>query len=313
LAAGIAHDFNNILAAITLYTSLMKKENDLSQQNKRRLNVINKQAWHASHLVQQILDFSRQSVLERHHLDLLPLLKEQVKLFSRTFPENITVALNVEEAESYIVNADPTRLQQMLTNLALNARDAMPDGGKLRLDLRKSANEQADLPDMASAEWLSLSVTDTGTGILPEALPYIFEPFFTTKEPGKGSGLGLAQVHGIVGQHGGHIHVETEVGQGTVFKIYLPAVLLPAIESPTPVGINPVQGQGELVLLVEDGAVLRRALHEILEILNYRVLEASNGQEALALLAEQGEQIALVLSDVVMPEMGGKALVQAMR
>jgi two-component system, cell cycle sensor histidine kinase and response regulator CckA len=291
----------------------MKKENDLSQQNKRRLSVINKQAWHASHLVQQILDFSRQSVLERHHLDLLPLLKEQVKLFSRTLPENITVALNVEEAESYIVNADPTRLQQMLTNLALNARDAMPDGGKLRLDLRKSANEQADLPDMASAEWLSLSVTDTGTGILPEALPYIFEPFFTTKEPGKGSGLGLAQVHGIVGQHGGHIHVETEVGQGTVFKIYLPAVLLPAIESPTPVGINPVQGQGELVLLVEDGAVLRRALHEILEILNYRVLEASNGQEALALMAEQGEQIALVLSDVVMPEMGGKALVQAMR
>lgn len=313
LAAGIAHDFNNILAAITLYTSLMKKENDLSEQNKRRLSVINKQAWHASHLVQQILDFSRQSVLERHHLDLLPLLKEQVKLFSRTLPENITVALNVEETGPYIVNADPTRLQQMLTNLALNARDAMPDGGELRLDLRKGANEQADLPDMASAEWICLSVTDTGTGILPEVVPHIFEPFFTTKEPGKGSGLGLAQVHGIVGQHGGHIHVETEVGQGTVFKIYLPAVLLPAIESPTPGGINPLQGQGELVLLVEDGAVLRGALHEILEILNYRVLEARNGQEALALMGEQGEEICLVLSDVVMPEMGGKALVQAMR
>jgi PAS domain S-box-containing protein len=313
LAAGIAHDFNNILAAITLYTSLMKGENDLSEQNQKRLKVINKQAWHASHLVQQILDFSRQAVLERCHLDLLPLLKEQVKLLRRTLPENIAVALKVEEAERYVVNADPTRLQQMLTNLALNARDAMPDGGELRLDLRKSTSEQANLPDKPSAEWICLSVTDTGTGILPEALSHIFEPFFTTKEPGKGSGLGLAQVHGIVGQHGGHISVETKVGEGTSFKMYLPAVLLPAIEAPAPEGINPLQGRGEVILLVEDGAVLRGALHEVLEMLDYRVLEATNGQEALALMGEQGEQIALVLSDVVMPVMGGKALVQAMR
>ena len=313
LAAGIAHDFNNILAVITLYTSLMEQENDLSEQNQKRLRVIEEQAWHASHLVEQILDFSRQSILQRRHLDLLPFLKEQVKLFGRILPENITVTLHVGQTDPYVVNADPTRLQQMLTNLALNARDAMPDGGELRLDLRKSRSEQANLPDMASAEWISLNVTDTGTGILPEALPHVFEPFFSTKEPGKGSGLGLAQVHGIVGQHGGHISVETKVGEGTSFKMYLPAVLLSAIEAPRSGDNNPLPGQGELILLVEDGAALRRALQEILEMLDYRVLEATNGQEALALMGEQGEEIALVLSDVVMPVMGGKALVRAMR
>jgi two-component system cell cycle sensor histidine kinase/response regulator CckA len=319
LAAGIAHDFNNIMATIVLYAQMTARMEGLPVTVRERMETIDGQAKHATNLIQQILDFSRRAVLERQPLDLLPLLKEQVKLLRRTLPEYIEIKLDYEPDE-YVVNADPTRMQQMVTNLALNARDAMPEGGTLRIGLERievKPGESPLLPEMEPGEWVQVTVSDTGMGISQDVLSYIFDPFFTTKEPGEGSGLGLAQVYGIVGSHDGRIGVETQVGQGTTFTIYLPALPLHPPESHA-AGLlkeppSLIQGLGETVLVVEDNPVARQALAESLEGLNYRVLEAADGQEALVVLEQRGQEIALVLSDVMMPRMGGIALLHAMK
>jgi two-component system cell cycle sensor histidine kinase/response regulator CckA len=278
------------------------------------LDTINEQAQHAANLIRQILDFSRRSVLEKTPLDLMPLVKEIVKLLERILPESIRLELTYDRSE-YIVNGDPTRLQQALMNLAFNARDAMPNGGQLTFTcatLSLASEQTPPLPDMSAGEWFCLSVTDTGTGIAPEHLAHIFEPFFTTKEPGKGSGLGLAQVYGIVKQHDGAIDVHTQEGKGSMFTLYLPARAEPALAAPVPQS-GLIQGHGETILVVEDNPVMRMALVDILELMNYQVWQAANGREALAVLQEKAEQIDLVLSDLVMPEMGGQALLDAMR
>jgi CheY-like chemotaxis protein len=209
----------------------------------------------------------------------------------------------------------------------------MPDGGDLRLSLeqfRLESHDTAPLPAMAAGDWARIIVSDTGTGIPAAALPHIFEPFFTTKEPGQGSGLGLAQAYGIVKQHQGHIDVQTEIGRGTTFTIYLPALatVLPRATAVVTQSALP-QGHGETILIVEDNEAFREALASTLDMLNYQVLTAADGREALAILGQQtedlatspeaggeavpGQDIALVLSDLVMPEMDGKALFQAMR
>ncbi|HHE73009.1 MAG TPA: PAS domain-containing sensor histidine kinase, partial [Chloroflexi bacterium] len=315
LAGGIAHDFNNILGVIILYAGMLAQSEALTDQDRERAAIIREQGWQASRLIQQILDFSRRALLERQPLDLLPLLKEQVKMLQRTLPEHIEIVLNHRE-DQYVVSADLTRIQQMIMNLALNARDAMPEGGTLRIGLDKievRPGESPLLPEMEAGEWVQLTVSDTGTGITPDVLPHIFEPFFTTKGPGKGSGLGLAQVEGIVGQHGGRIGVTTELGRGTTFTVYLPALAARPTEPPTAdVSIMP-QGRGEMVLVVEDQEAVRTALVQSLEQMNYRTLEAANGEQALAVMQERGEQVALVLSDVVMPGIGGIRLLHALR
>ncbi|MFO7682271.1 MAG: ATP-binding protein, partial [Chloroflexota bacterium] len=227
----------------------------------------------------------------------------------------------VAETADCLVKADPTRLQQVFTNLVLNARDAMPDGGDLRLrveQLHLDHRDTAPLPDMAAGDWARITVSDNGTGISAATLPQIFEPFFTTKEP-RGSGLGLAQVYGIVKQHNGYIDVQTTEDRGTTFTIYLPMLIVKtrvetAVTQPTV-----PQGQGETILIVEDKEALREALAIMLAELNYHAVTAADGHEALAILEQDGEgempgqAIALVLSDLVMPNMGGKALLQAMR
>ena len=195
LAAGIAHDFNNIMATIVLYAQMLSQTENLTPRGHERLATVNQQAMHATNLTQQILDFSRRAVLERRPLNLLPLLKEQIKLLERTLPENIKIALAYGPDE-YTVNADPTRVQQAMMNLALNARDAMPEGGDLRFGLERiqvQPGESPPLPEMKAGEWVQVTVADTGTGIPPDILLHVFDPFFTTKEPGKGSGLGLAR------------------------------------------------------------------------------------------------------------------------
>jgi two-component system cell cycle sensor histidine kinase/response regulator CckA len=314
LAAGIAHDFNNIMATIVLYAQMTARTEGLPATVQERMTTINQQAQHATRLIQQILDFGRRAVLERQPLDLLPLLKEQVKLLKRTLPESIEIELAYGPDE-YTINADPTRMQQMVTNLAVNARDAMPEGGSLRIGLERiriEGRKAAPLPEMKAGEWVQVTVSDTGTGIPPDVLPHIYEPFFTTRAP-LGSGLGLSQVHGIVAQHEGHIDVETQLGQGTTFIIYLPAL---PIRQPEPSTLGTgrlIQGEGQTILVVEDSAAIRKALVESLQVLNYQAMEASNGQEALAVLEQHDEEIALVLSDVVMPEMGGIALLRSMR
>ncbi|MDY6876274.1 MAG: response regulator [Chloroflexota bacterium] len=315
LAAGIAHDFNNIMATIVLYAQIAARAEGLSARDRERLATINQQAQHATHLIQQILDFSRRSTLERHPLDLALLLKEHVKMLARTLPESITVEI-AYGLDEYMVNADPTRMQQVTMNLAVNARDAMPEGGELRFGLERMEvrpGESPPLLEMETGEWVLLTVSDTGTGIPPDVLPRIFDPFFTTKAPGEGSGLGLPQVHGIVKQHGGEIDVQSQEGQGTTFTIYLPALPVHLAEQPVWELLSLAQGQGETVLVVEDNAATREALVDSLELLNYQALEATNGQEALKIIEQRGSEITLVLSDVVMPEMGGIALFHALR
>jgi two-component system cell cycle sensor histidine kinase/response regulator CckA len=315
LAAGMAHDFNNIMAVIVLYAGLSLHAPDLPEEMRERLQTIGEQAHRASSLIQQILDFSRRAVLERGPLDLVAFLKEQIKLLQRTLPEHIQIDMSYDEDE-YTVNADPTRIQQVVMNLATNARDAMPEGGRLHFALERIAFGERDappLPEMEPGQWIRLTVADTGMGISSEARPHIFDPFFTTKEPGKGFGLGLAQVYGIVKQHKGHIDFTTEPGRGTTFTLYLPALSMPQpsiadIESePLP------QGQGQTILVVEDETATRRALVESLRVLNYRVLEAMNGEQALEIFEQHARAIDLVLSDVVMPKMGGKALLYALQ
>jgi two-component system cell cycle sensor histidine kinase/response regulator CckA len=320
LAAGIAHDFNNIMATIVLYAQMTSRMRELPATVRERMDTIYQQAQHAARLIQQILDFSRRAVLERRPLDLLPLVKEQVKLLERTLPEHIEIELihgPDEDAAPLLVNADPTRMQQMMTNLALNARDAMSGGGKLRIGLEQieiRPGEPPPLPEMGAGAWARLTVSDTGMGISPDILPHIFEPFFTTRAP-LGSGLGLAQVYGIVGQHEGKIDVETLLGAGTTFTIYLPIVSLPekplATSSKDSLSLSSERGQ--TILVVEDDPIVRKALLESLKLLHYQALEAANGQEALAMLEQRGDEIDLLLSDVVMPGMGGVALLRALK
>ncbi len=308
LAAGIAHDFNNILAGIVLYSQMSLRIPDLSPQLRERLTVIVEQAHRAADLINQILDFGRRAVLDRHPVDLTALLEEQVKLWQRTLPETIRVSL-AYGVNAYIVNADQTRMQQMFMNLVLNARDAMPEGGELRIALERVYLADAE----PSGDWVRADVTDTGTGIPDDILSHIYDPFFTTKEPGKGSGLGLAQVYGIVVSHDGWIDVKTQVGIGTTFSIYLPAISVPEVTVSTPEIDTLPLGHGQTTLVVEDNPVTRAAVVSALEMLQYRVLEAANGKEALDIVARHGAEIAVVLSDLVMPEMGGKALAATLR
>ncbi len=312
LAAGIAHDFNNIMSTIVLYAQMSNQSPWVSGRDRERMSTIYNQAMHATELIRQILDFSRRSVLERQPLSLRPLIKEQVRLFDRTLAENISIELE-GMTKRCVVNADPTRIQQVLMNLAFNARDAMPDGGILRigLDLIEVGEGERPLPEMSAGTWVQLSMSDTGIGIEEEALPHIFEPFYTTPRAfGEGTGLGLAQVYGIVSQHNGYIDVKSTPGVGSVFTIYLPA--LPEDLSNLPdLDTGPlVKGREETILVVEDSPFTRQALVDSLESLNYRTLSAANGREAMDILVNLGNQVDLVVSDVIMPEMSGLALVR---
>lgn len=314
MAAGIAHDFNNILGVILLQAELMDLSKALGAAERERLAIVAGHAQRAAGLTQQILDFSRHTAFERHALDLLALLKEEVRMLKRTLPENVVADLAFEPGD-YTVVGDPSRLQQVVMNLALNARDAMPQGGELRFRLAPVQLEEraaAPLPGMAPGDWLRLTIADEGQGMEANVLDHIFEPFFSTKAPGKGTGLGLSQVHGIIAQHDGHITAASKPGQGTTFTIYLPARATPAKRSSPPSNALP-RGKGERLLLVEDEASLRQAMAETLQLAHYDVLQAQNGEEALAMLADGAADVALVLSDIVMPGLSGLDLYEALR
>ena len=315
LAAGIAHDFNNIIAVITLYAQIVPRMVELPAAVQERLQTIVQQSARASDLIQQILDFSRRSILERIPLDLAPFVKGLVELLRRTLPEHIQIQF-VTSGEGFLIHADPSRIQQVLMNLAVNARDAMPEGGQLQISLTTAQTEAVTpllIGDLPAGEWVLVQVADSGSGIPPEAMLQIFEPFFTTKAAGQGTGLGLAQVYGIVRQHDCFIDVRTTVGEGTTFSLYFP-VLEGDANLKNPLNMDSLKvGQGQTILLVEDNPITRQAFVDSLILLNYEVIEATNGREALAILEALGDDIALVLSDAVMPEMGGIALWHAMR
>jgi two-component system, cell cycle sensor histidine kinase and response regulator CckA len=315
LAAGIAHDFNNTLAVIKLYTELLLRSTELSARVQERLQTIAQQTQRAADLIQQILDFSRQSLMEKQPLDLLPFLKELNRLLMRTLPENIQIKLNANKDE-YIILADPSRIQQIILNLALNARDAMPQGGTMTISLNTlqlAADAVFPVSGMTPGKWVRLVLSDNGIGMSSETLAHIFEPFFTTKDRSKGTGLGLVQVYGIIQRHEGFIDVTTELNRGTTFYLYFPAFSVERYNAPNLLEEVICQGQGQLVLVVEDNMTIRKALAESLALLNYQVMEAGNGREALTLLALHGNEIRLVLSDAIMPEMGGIALFHALR
>jgi len=315
MAAGIAHDFNNILAVMMLYSQMVLRAVDLPDHLRDRLTIVYQQGQRAAELINQILDFSRSTPLDLHPLDLAPLLKEQIKLWQRTLPETIRIDLQ-EGTEDYVVNADPTRIRQMLMNLVVNARDAMPEGGTLTVHLERSrlrAGDTMPLPELTAGDWVRMAISDSGTGIPDDVLPHIYEPFYTTKAPDRGTGLGLSQVFGIVALHRGGIDVQTQVGKGTTFLIYLPAMTVTShVNTRRDTGEMPL-GHQEILLVIEDNPDVRASLVESLTQLNYHVLEAPQGKDALTLYERQQKDIALVISDWVMPEMGGRELVQALR
>jgi len=321
LASGIAHDFRNSLTTIILYAGLPLRRPDLPAELRENLKTVIGEAEKATDLVQQILDFSSSSMIETGQLDMEQFLADVLDILGRTLPESVAVTLETGSGPC-VVEADAGRLQQAVTNLALNARDAMPNGGQLRFRLSRvavSADARLPIPDLAPGEWICLEVSDTGTGMTEEVQQHLFEPFFTTKPVGEGTGLGLAQVYGIVRQHGGAVDVETEIGKGTTFRLYLPACGQSADESvdeeqtvsPTAVP----RGRGERILLVEDEENVRDAARSILETLGYQVLTAGNGYEALALCqsprwSRSGSPIDLIVTDMVMPEIGGRELMK---
>jgi signal transduction histidine kinase/ActR/RegA family two-component response regulator len=315
LAAGIAHDFNNILTSILGFAELLQISPDTPEPMRADLRKIVASGQRAAHLVRQILDFSRKSIRQPRPVDLASFIKEIVKFLERTIPENVHIGLEIEPGE-YLIEADPIQIQQMLTNLVLNARDAMPVEGTVQVNLSRvtAQGEVCVACNQAfEGEWIWVTVTDTGIGIPAEVLPHIFEPFFTTKEVGQGTGLGLAQVLGIVQQHAGHITVDSQVGQGTTFTIYFHP-LTPSQDSAKTEETAPIwQGQGETILLVEDEPAVLETNKTMLQHLGYQVLTAANGREALAVYTAYQDTIDLVLSDMVMPDMEGEALFNTLK
>lgn len=315
LAGGVAHDFNNFLTTIMLHAHILTQMQDISPEAKSIAKVITSESRQAAQLVRQILDFSRRSMMAVEPINLVTIIKETVNILLKTLPENIHILVGTE-GSNYVVKADPTRIQQVVMNLALNGRDAMPQGGELRINLstvKTMPGKKLDIAEMWPAEmpsgkWICLAVSDTGMGMTEEAQSHLFEPFFTTKGV-KGTGLGLAQVYGIVKQHGGHVDVDTELGCGTTFRVYLPAHDQGGISTKAKEIPSIPEGNGETILLVEDEESVRKAGQMMLESLGYRVLTARNGQEGLEIYCAVNG-IDLVLTDMVMPEMGGKDLVQ---
>jgi PAS domain S-box-containing protein len=318
LAGGIAHDFNNFLMTIVFYAHLLLRDESLSPDVMSIAETIIGEANRAAALVRQVLDFSRRSVMDTQPVDLVSFVEEVMDILQKTLPENIQVVTEMG-GDDYTVEIDPTRIQQVIMNLALNSRDAMPNGGNLRIELSRVTVDPtgvslSGIPDLelAAGDWVCLSVQDTGTGMDEHVRAHLFEPFFTTKGP-KGNGLGLAQVYGIVKQHRGDIGVETKVGRGTTFRIYLPAYTRDHVQEveTEEVAVIP-SGRGETILFVEDEDRVRDAGQRVLQSLGYRVLTASNGREGLEVFREAGE-VDLVLTDMIMPEMGGRELIQELK
>ena len=309
LAGGVAHDFNNVLTGITGYTQLALRRMAENDPMRHYIEEIQSAAFRATNLSRQLLTFSRQQVVTPRVFDLRALVADVSRLLRRLIGEDIelTVTSAVEAAH---VKADPGQIEQVIVNLAVNARDAMPDGGRLRIEIAPpEPSERSHLEiRLRPGPYIAINVSDTGTGMSKEVRSHIFEPFFTTKEPGRGTGLGLATVYGIVTQCGGHIHVHSEPGQGATFRIYLP--LVDGQESAAGRG-DPASSATpgtETVLLVEDDDIVREVNAEQLRLEGYRVLTARNGDEALELTRSHAGGIDILVTDVIMPRVNGREL-----
>ncbi len=316
LAGGIAHDFNNLLTAITGYSRLIQMRTTADERTARDIGEVIKAADRAAKLTAQLLAFSRKTILQPKQIQLNDLVSNLVRLLERLIGADVELITKFEP-ELGLIRADPGQLEQVIMNLVVNAQDAMPDGGNVVIE-----TSNVELDDYAKAHYLGaevgsyvlLSVSDNGQGIPPEIQERIFEPFFTTKEVGKGTGLGLSTVYGIVKQSGGNIWVNSEVGIGTTFKIYLPRLPIQAEVDPTTSPnslVNPVLSpQHGTILLVEDEELVRKLTTRVLRQSGYQVVEAKSGPEALKLIEEQSLKPDLLLTDLVMPKMTGEELAQ---
>jgi PAS domain S-box-containing protein len=303
LSAGVAHDFNNVLTVIRGYASLLLGQADLDEKKREALAQINTAGERAANLTRQLLLFSRKQVIERRHLNLHDQLASLTKMLQRILGEDITLE-RIEAPDLPTVYADAGMLDQVVMNLAVNARDAMPAGGRLTLTTAVEEYTPANLPRAMGARpgrFVTLAVTDTGTGIPPEIMEKIFEPFFTTKEVGKGTGLGLATVFGIIKQHEGWIEVTSQVGKGSTFKIALPASTTPVNEARQHHTSRFVRTGHETLLIVEDDPALRALARTVLQGYGYEVHEAASAVEARGVWALHRDRIALLLTDIILP------------
>ena len=314
LAGGIAHDFNNILTAIIGYGNLLKKHLQNDDRLRGYANLVLESADRAARLTQSILAFSRKQVLKPEPVDLNAIIGRVEKLLARIIGEDIVLKAVLHGADMTVM-ADSIQIEQVLINLATNARDAMPNGGSLVIEtaLERLDEEHARAYGLRGrGNHAVITVEDTGGGFDEETQARIFEPFFTTKESGKGTGLGLSIVHGIISQHGGHIMVDSEPGGGTKFKIYLPLVQ-PRSEEAHAAAVSAPPGGTEGILLAEDDGTVRSLVRAILEEAGYTVFEASNGQDAVRVYRENHDRIRLLLLDVVMPGKNGKETYEEIR
>jgi CheY-like chemotaxis protein len=316
LAGGIAHDFNNLLTTILGYSEMLLSEGTETKEALESVREISKSAQRAASLTQQLLAYSRKQVLRPEELDINELVANVTKMLRRLIHENIQLNTVLDPKIGW-VKADPAQLEQVIINLAINARDSMPEGGKLTIETQDLVLDESYCkfrPEVIPGEYVMLAVTDTGCGIDEKNQKQIFEPFFTTKEPGRGTGLGLATVFGTVKQSNGFIYVYSEPELGSTFKIYLPVVQTRKLKRRNRPKERSEQATDRTILLVEDDEPLRKLVSQILERTGYSVVSASNGEEALRLIDNPGHAgIDLLISDVVMPGIGGKALAEQLQ
>jgi PAS domain S-box-containing protein len=315
LAGGVAHDFNNILTAIVGYTDLLSAEFAPNDRHLEDLEEIRKAARRAAALTRQLLAFSRKQLLEPRVIDMNAIVQNMNKMLRSLVSENIDLR-TVLAPSLASARADPNQVEQVIMNLAINARDAMPEGGTLTIETGNATLDEtyaAHHVSVAPGEYVMLAVSDTGFGMDEDTQSRIFEPFFTTKPVGRGTGLGLSTVYGIVKQSGGNIWVYSEPGKGTTFKIYLPQVDAPVEDVGKPVPAAVGRGGAETILVVEDDDQLRRLAHRALAGQGYIVLEAERGSTALDISRRHKARIDLLLTDVVMPDTNGRQLADALR
>jgi two-component system, cell cycle sensor histidine kinase and response regulator CckA len=315
LAGGVAHDFNNLLTVITGYSDLLLAGRDLKDSQRTALEQIRRSAERGGGLTHQLLAFSRRQPLEARSIHVNDLVLQVEKMLRRLIGEDVDL-VTIPAASRDAVVADPGRLEQVIMNLVVNARDAMPNGGKLTIEtgaVHLNESFSAGQLGVPPGQYVTISIADTGTGMDPETQSHLFEPFFTTKNPGRGTGLGLATAYGIIRQSGGAIGIQSELGRGTIARIYLPeAEDKAATAAPDQIpAFMPLTG-GETILLVEDEARVRKLILDVLTGRGYKVLEATRGEEALRLCRQHRKQIDLAVVDVVMPEMSGPDLVRQM-
>jgi signal transduction histidine kinase/ActR/RegA family two-component response regulator len=314
LAGGIAHDLNNILAPIVLGAPMLR-ESLHDAEARDMLNAMEISANRGARIIAQLLTFSRGGVGERVSVQLPLIVRDMEAIIRETFPKKITVQTEIPR-DVWTVRADPTQLHQVLMNLCVNARDAMPAGGVLTLTLENLTLDQTTarkIPGLQPGPLVRLSVTDTGTGINPEVIDKIYDPFFTTKEVGKGTGLGLSTVLGIVQAHGGAVQAGSVVGDGTRFDVYLPAELNVSATTAKVGRVPHTAGNGELILFVDDESAVRLIARRLLEQNGYRVVEAADGSEALHRYKQLRPAVALVVTDLIMPVLDGPSLIMELK